>query len=223
MRILLVEDSRDLSEAILERFRGEGHAIDLETDGAEAEALLRHAGFDVIILDINLPSLNGYEVLRSMRVRGDRTPVLILTARSEIDDRVIGLDVGADDYMIKPFDLRELSARCRALVRRRTGEASNLFTQGDFEFDRGARRASLGGVDLELRQREVQVLELFLGQLGRVLTKEEVADRVYTFDEAPSLNAVEQTMTRLRKKLEGTPLQIRTIRGLGYIASISET
>ncbi|TFF23162.1 response regulator transcription factor [Jiella endophytica] len=222
MRILLVEDSRDLSEALLERFRGEGHAIDLETDGAEAEALLRHASFDVVILDINLPSMNGYDVLRAMRARGDRTPVLVLTARSEIDDRIVGLDVGADDYMVKPFDFREISARCRALVRRRSGEASNVFVQGAFEFDRGARRALLAGVDLELRHREVQVLELFLGQLGRVLTKDEVADRIYSFDEAPSLNAVEQTMTRLRKKLDGSPVAIRTIRGLGYIASIRD-
>ncbi len=222
MRILLVEDSRDLSEALIERFRGEGHAIDLESDGAEAESLLRHASFDVVILDINLPSMNGYDVLRAMRARGDRTPVLVLTARSEIDDRIVGLDTGADDYMVKPFDFREISARCRALVRRRSGEASNVFVQGDFAFDRRARRASLAGVDLELRHREIQVLELFLGQLGRVLTKDEVADRIYRFDEAPSLNAVEQTMTRLRKKLEGSPIAIRTIRGLGYIASLRD-
>ena len=183
---------------------------------------MRHAVFDIVILDINLPSMNGYHVLQAMRTRGDRTPVLLLTARSEVEDRVVGLDVGADDYMIKPVDFRELLARCRALVRRRSGEASNVFTQGNFTFDRGARRALLGGIDLELRHREVQVLELFISQLGRVLTKDEVADHVYSFDEAPSLNAVEQTMTRLRKKLEGSPLQIRTIRGLGYIASISD-
>ena len=222
MRILLVEDSTDLSEALLERFRSEGHAIDLESDGAEAEALLRHARFDVVILDINLPSMNGYDILRAKRARGDRTPVLVLTARSEIDDRIVGLDTGADDYMVKPVDFREISARCRALVRRRSGEASNVFVQGDFAFDRGARRASLAGADLELRHREVQVLELFLGQLDRVLTKDEVADRIYSFDEAPSLNAVEQTMTRLRKKLEGSPILIRTIRGLGYIASLRD-
>ncbi len=166
--------------------------------------------------------MNGYDVLRAMRARGDRTPVLVLTARSEIDDRIVGLDTGADDYMVKPFDFREISARCRALVRRRSGEASNVFVQGDFAFDRRARRASLAGVDLELRHREIQVLELFLGQLGRVLTKDEVADRIYRFDEAPSLNAVEQTMTRLRKKLEGSPIAIRTIRGLGYIASLRD-
>lgn len=222
MRILLVEDSRALSDALLERFRAEGHAIDLEVDGAEADALLSHATFDVVILDINLPSMSGYEILRAMRARGDRTPVLALTARSEIDDRIVGLDTGADDYMVKPCDFREISARCRALVRRRSGEASNVFVHGDFEFDRGARRARTKGVDLELRQREVQVLELFLSNLGRMLTKEEVADRIYSFDEAPSLNAVEQTMTRLRKKLDGSPLTIRTIRGLGYIATIRD-
>ncbi|MCK5932791.1 MAG: response regulator transcription factor [Fulvimarina manganoxydans] len=222
MRILLVEDNQDLADAIRERIGAEGHAIDLETNGAEAEALLRHASFDVVILDINLPGMNGYEVLRAMRGRGDRTPALVLTARSEIDDRITGLDVGADDYMVKPFDLRELSARCRALVRRRSGEASNRFVQGAFEFDRGARRATFNGVDLELRQREVQLLELFLGSLDRVLTKEDVADRIYTFDETPTLNAVEQTLTRLRRKLEGTPIHIRTIRGLGYIANVRD-
>ena len=222
MRILLVEDSPELSEAILSRFRSEGHAIDLEADGERADALLRHASFDIVVLDINLPTKSGYEVLRAMRARGDLTPVLVLTARSEIDDRVVGLDVGADDYMVKPCDFRELAARCRALARRRFGEATNRFVCGSFEFDRAARRASLAGVDLELRQREVQMLELFLANLDRVLTKEQVADRVYMFNETPSLNAVEQTLTRLRRKLEDSPISIRTIRGLGYIANVLE-
>ncbi|HEY9055784.1 MAG TPA: response regulator transcription factor [Aurantimonas sp.] len=222
MRILLVEDNADLAEALLDRFRGEGHAVDLETDGNDAAALLTHAGFDLVILDINLPGMDGYNVLRAMRTRGDTTPVLILTARSEIDDRIVGLDVGADDYIVKPVDFRELAARCRALTRRHSGEATNRFVCGAFEFDRAARRAMLNNVDLELRQREVQMLEVFLGSLDRVMTKEEVADRVYRFDEAPSLNAVEQTLTRLRRKLEGSPLSIRTIRGLGYIANVQD-
>lgn len=222
MRTLIVEDNRELAAAMMERLRAEGHAVDHERDGGEAEALLRHARFDLVILDINLPSKSGYDVLKSMRLRGDRTPVLVLTARSEIEDRVIGLDVGADDFMVKPFDFRELAARCRALARRRSGEASNLFVHGTFAFDRAARRASLDGVDLELRAREIQVLELFLGNLDRVLTKEQVADGIYSFEEAPSLNAVEQILTRLRRKLEGAPLNIRTIRGLGYIASIRD-
>ncbi|MDY8110305.1 response regulator transcription factor [Fulvimarina sp. 2208YS6-2-32] len=222
MRVLIVEDNQDLAAAMIERLSVEGHAVDLETDGGEAEALLRHASFDLVILDINLPSKSGYDVLRAMRVRGDRTPVLVLTARSEIEDRVIGLDVGADDFMVKPFDFRELSARCRALLRRRSGEASNIFVHGPFAFDRAARRASFDGADLELRSREIQVLELFLGNLDRVLTKEQVADGIYSFEETPSLNAVEQILTRLRRKLQGTPLNIRTIRGLGYIASVRD-
>ena len=183
---------------------------------------MRHADFDVVVLDINLPGMNGYEVLKQMRARNDRTPVLVLTARSQIDDRLIGLDSGADDYCVKPFDYRELAARCRALARRRSGEASNVFVCGSFAFDRGAKRAMLAGADLELRQRELQLLEAFIANLGRVLSKEDVADRIYTFDEAPSMNAVEQTVTRLRRKLEGSPITIRTIRGLGYIADARE-
>lgn len=222
MRILLVEDNDDLAETIVERFRTDGHAIDRETDGADAERLLRHSRFDVVVLDINLPGKSGYDVLKDMRARGDRTPVLVLTARTQIDDRVVGLDSGADDYCVKPFDYRELAARCRALMRRRSGEASNVFECGGFVFDRGAKRAAFQGRDLELRQREVQALEAFIGNLDRVLSKEEVADRIYTFDEAPSLNAVEQTIARLRRKLDGTPIGIRTVRGLGYIAHARE-
>ncbi|RFC64177.1 DNA-binding response regulator [Fulvimarina endophytica] len=222
MRILVVEDNDDLAAAMVERLEGEGYAVDREGDGAEADGLLAHASFDLLILDINLPNRSGYEILGAMRRRGDRTPVLVLTARSEIEDRVIGLDQGADDFMVKPFDFRELSARCRALIRRKSGEASNIFTQGEFVFDRAARRASLAGLDLELRSREVQVLELFLANLDRVLTKEQVADGIYSFSEAPSLNAVEQILTRLRRKLEGAPFHIRTIRGLGYIASVRD-
>ena len=222
MRILLVEDTAELAESIRERLSGEGHAVDVEGHGAGADQLLSHAVFDLVILDVHLPGLSGFEVLSRMRNRGDTTPVLILTARSEIDDRVTGLDVGADDYMVKPVDFRELAARCRAIVRRRSGVASNRFSAGSFVFDRSARRASVGDRDLELRPREVQALELFLANLDRVMTKEEVADRIYTFDEAPSLNAVEQTLTRLRRKLTDTPLTIRTIRGLGYIASVSD-
>lgn len=222
MRILLVEDTEELADSIRERLSAEGHAVDVERDGASADGLLAHAVFDLVILDVHLPSLSGFDVLSRMRARGNATPVLILTARSQIDDRVTGLDVGADDYMVKPVDFRELAARCRAIVRRRSGVASNRFQAGGFVFDRSARRASVDEKDLELRPREVQALELFLANLDRVMTKEEVADRIYTFDEAPSLNAVEQTLTRLRRKLTDTPLRIRTIRGLGYIASVAD-
>jgi len=222
MRILLVEDNIELADLLAERFRKEGHAIDCEHDGRQADDLLAHARFDIVILDINLPNRDGFDVLRAMRRREDKTPVLVLTARSEIDERIAGLDSGADDYMVKPCDFRELSARCRALLRRRSGEAHNLFQCGNFSFDRCAKRASIDGRDLELRHREVQLLEAFIGNLGRVLPKEQVADKVYSFEEAPSLNAIEQAVTRLRRKLEGSPLVIRTIRGLGYIANAKE-
>lgn len=222
MRLLLVEDNDDLAELILDRFRSLGHAIDRERDGADADRLLTHMSFDILILDINLPGLSGDRLLRNLRARGDKTPVLILTARSAIGDRIGVLDNGADDYLVKPFDFGELAARCRALLRRQSGAASNVFEAGTFRFDRGARQASLDGVDLGLRGRETQVLEALLNNLDRLVAKEDLADRVYRFDEAPSLNALEQTVTRLRRKLEGTPLSIRSIRGLGYILAIAD-
>ncbi|WP_242652302.1 response regulator transcription factor [Limimaricola pyoseonensis] len=220
--MLLVEDNDDLAETIMDRLRAEGHSVDRERDGEEANALLRHAGFDIVLLDVNLPGRSGYEVLRSLRSRGDDTPVMILTARSQIDDRVIGLDAGADDYMVKPVDFRELSARCRVLARRRAGSASNLFAAGPLSFDRAAKRATIHGRDAQLRAREIQLLEILIDNMGRMLTKEEVADRLYTFEETPSLNAVEQLVTRLRRRLEGTPLVIKTARGLGYMAYVAD-
>jgi two-component system response regulator TctD len=220
--MLLVEDNDELAETIVDRLRAEGHSVDRERDGSEANELLRHFKFDIILLDVNLPGKNGFEVLRSLRTRADETPVIILTARSQIDDRVIGLDAGADDYMVKPVDFRELSARCRVLARRRGGSASNIFSAGPLCFDRAAKRATIHGQDAQMRAREVQLLEILIDNMGRMLTKEEVADRLYTFEEAPSLNAIEQLVTRLRRKLEGTPLVIKTARGLGYMAYVAD-
>ena len=222
MRLLLVEDNDELAEALIERMRAEGHSIDRESCGSAADSLLGFSSFDIVLLDINLPGRSGYEVLRNIRARGDATPVMVLTARSEIDDRIVGLDAGADDYMVKPFDFRELAARCRVLARRRAGASSNVFTAGDFRFDRAAKQAQVAGAPLNLRAREVQLLEVMLDNLGRMLTKEEVADRLYSFEETPSLNAVEQLMVRLRRRLEGTPLAIKTARGLGYMAYVTD-
>lgn len=222
MRMLLIEDNDELAETILDRLRSEGHSVDREDDGDEANELLRHAKFDLILLDVNLPGRSGYEVLRSLRARADTTPVMILTARSQIDDRVIGLDSGADDYMVKPVDFRELSARCRVLARRRAGSATNVFTAGPFSFDRSAKRATINGQDAQLKAREIQLLEIMIDNIGRMLTKEDVADRLYTFQETPSLNAVEQLVARLRRKLDGTPLEIQTARGLGYMAYVAD-
>jgi two-component system response regulator TctD len=222
MRILLIEDNEELAGTIVDRLRAEGHCVDRENDGNEANDLLRHSLFDIILLDVNLPGKSGYEILRSLRARGDATPVLILTARSQIDERVVGLDAGADDYMVKPFDFRELLARCRVLARRRSGTASNIFVAGGLYFDRAAKRAIVAGKDVDLRAREVQLLEILIDNLGRMLTKEEVADKLYSFDESPSMNAVEQIVTRLRRKLHDTPLVIKTARGLGYMAYVAD-
>ena len=223
MRILLVEDNAALAETVVERFRAEGHVIDHEGDGEEADYILRHKQFDLILLDINLPKRSGFELLRGIRARNLDTPVLVLSARSEIDDRVVGLEAGADDYLTKPFDFRELIARCRVLARRKSGLAKNLFVAGNLSFDWGSKLANIDGKDIELRNKEVQFLEMFLANLDRVVTKEEIADKIYSFDEEPSHNAIEQTVTRLRRKLEGSPFLIKTIRGLGYIGHIDDT
>ena len=222
MRILLVEDNDELAETVVTRLGAEGHAVDREDDGSVACELLAHTRFDLLLLDVNLPGMDGFTLLRTIRRRGDVTPVIILTARSQIDDRVLGLDAGADDFLVKPFDLRELSARCRVLARRRSGEASNRVEIDNLVFDRRARRAEVDGRDLDLRAREVQLLEILLASLGAVLSKEEVADRIYRFDEAPTLNAVEQLVARLRRKLEPTPLRIKTMRGLGYLTYVED-
>ena len=222
MRMLLVEDNDDLAETIVDRLSAEGHAIDRVADGDTAHETLRHARFDLVILDINLPGRHGFEVLRALRARGDATPVLVLTARSQVDDRVLGLDAGADDFMVKPFDFRELAARCRVLARRSAGLARNEFLADGLAFDRRARRATLHGVDLELRAQEVRLLEIFVDNLGQVLSKEALVDRLYTFDEAPSTNAIEQLVTRLRRKLDGSTFSIKTVRGLGYLTYVDE-
>lgn len=220
MRILYVEDHAAFAAIVAEKLSGDGHSVDIEADGAKAEALLRHAEFDLVVLDVNLPNRSGFEILRDLRLRGDDTPVLILTARSQVEDRVLGLDAGADDFLVKPVDLRELSARCRMLARRRTGAATNVVQCGGFSYDRAARRVGFEGRDIDLQAREMQLLEIFLDHLGKVLTKEEVAHRLYTFEQAPSLNAIEQFVARLRRKLADTPFHVQTFRGLGYVARL---
>jgi len=223
MRVLLVEDNEALAETVIERFKNEGHVIDHESDGNEADEILRYRQFDLILLDINLPGQNGFDLLKSIRARKLDTPVLVLSARSEIDDLIIGLDSGADDYLTKPFDFRELIARCRVLARRKSGLAQNVLKVGNFTFNWGNKTASINGRDVELRNKEIQLLEIFLNNLDRVLAKENIADKIYNFDDAPSPNAIEQSLTRLRKKLEGSPFLVKTIRGLGYIAHLDDT
>jgi len=217
MRILVVEDDPDLGDALLKRLSRDGHAVDLQADGEAADDVLSYQDYEVVVLDIGLPGMNGFEILRAMRRRGSLTPVLMLTARSNIEDRVDALDVGADDYLSKPFDFREFDARCRALLRRSQGMASNVTTIGDLVFDRNAKLVRIGDTQLTLPNREFRLLEILIGNMGRVLSKDQIASQLFDFDDDAGPNAIELYIGRLRRKLEDA-LIVRTVRGVGYVA-----
>ncbi len=217
MRLLLVEDNPDLADAIIRRMRRSGHAVDWQADGLAAASVLRYQSFDLVVLDIGLPKLDGLRVLAGMRERGDSTPVLMLTARDGIEDRVQALDVGADDYLGKPFDFREFEARCRVLLRRARGHASEVVQVGGFQFDNAAHRVSVDGEPIELPNREYRLLEILVGRLGQVVGKDEIGNGLFGFDDEAGPNAIELYIGRLRKKLAGAPLRITTVRGVGYL------
>jgi len=217
MRILLVEDTSDVADAIVEHFRRRGDAVDRAASCAAAGDALAVQGYDLVILDVNLPDGSGIGLLRGLRAARDATPVLVLTARLAVEDRVEALDLGADDYLMKPFDLRELEARARALARRRAGEAAGVIEYGDLRFDPAGRTAEIGGRPVALTKREFSLLETLIANRGRVMPKEAIFDKMFAFDaEEVGLNAVELYVGRLRRKLEPSRVGIRTLRGLGY-------
>lgn len=220
MRILVVEDTLDIGKVIVMRLEKMGHAVDWETDGRTASELLEVQAYDLVVLDVMLPGADGFAILKSLRGRGLKTPVLILTARSAVDDRISALDLGADDYLIKPFDYRELEARARALLRRSAGTPDNILRFGDLTIHRAGRTAAVADVPLDLTRRELTVLEILAARQGRFVAKEELVEQLFSFDQDPSLNAVEQFVARLRKKLASTRIEIRTARGLGYQLAI---
>jgi two-component system response regulator TctD len=216
MRILLIEDTEDVGEAIVARLERIGHAVDWELDGACAMEVIRAAAYDLVILDVMLPGVDGFTILQQMRSKGATTPVLVLTARSRVEDRVDALDLGADDYLVKPFDFRELEARVRALIRRNSGEATNLLRCGDITIDRLTRMVRIADREVHLKRREMTLLEILSARPGRVFGKDELLDRMFGHDEAPGPNAVELYIGRLRRKIEGAQAQIVTVRGFGY-------
>ena len=220
MRILIVEDTTDLAEAIAGRLRKLGYAVDLVENGEEADELLRSESYHLVVLDLMLPGLSGKEVLHRLRQRRSRTPVLVLTARSDVDDKVGALDYGADDYLVKPFDFRELEARCRALLRRQHGMAASAVTFGNLTFDSAAKRVTVAEQPVELGSREFRLLELLLANLDRVLSKDALLDQLFGLDDAVAPNAIELYVSRLRRKLDGSAVRIRTLRGLGYVAEL---
>jgi two-component system, OmpR family, response regulator len=216
MRILVAEDDAVLAEAVQRKLRQAGFAVDWLQSGSEADGALETEQFDLLILDIGLPKKSGLEVLKRLRARDSRVPVLLLTALDGVGDRVRGLDAGADDYLAKPFDLAELEARVRALTRRGMAGGATLLRHGALTYDQIGRIASLNGERLELSAREVSLLEIFLQRAGRLVSKDQLMSHVCEWGEEVSPNAIEVYVHRLRKKLEHGGVRIVTVRGLGY-------
>lgn len=214
MRILLAEDDRIIADALVRSLKKSGYAVDHVATGTDADTALLSQQFDLVILDLGLPKLPGIEVLKRLRGRKSPVPVLILTAQDGVDDRVRGLDAGADDYLVKPIDLDELTARIRALTRRSAGRAAPLLVHGDLAVDPAAHRVTQAGQAVELSSREFSLLQMLLENAGRVLTRTQLEQSLYGWRDEPDSNALEVHIHHLRKKL-GSDL-IRTLRGVGY-------
>jgi len=216
MRFLLIEDNLKLSQAIMEQLRMDGHAVDHAATLAAAADCTAVAKYDLILLDIMLPDGDGRSFLEGQRKRALSTPVIVLTARSEVSDRVGSLDLGADDYITKPFDFSELMARCRAVLRRRGGPARNERVFAGVVLDSLRAELRFGNTTVALRNRELRMLEVFFNAPERVLSKAHLMERLFSFSDDVTENAIEVYVVRLRKRLEGSPARIETVRGLGY-------
>ena len=217
MRILLVEDDRSLAEGLMTLLRQSGYAVDLVHDGASAEAVAAAENFDLVILDLNLPQMDGLSVLRAMRSRRNTAAVMILTARGAPEDRVRGLDLGADDYLIKPFDVGEFEARVRSLLRRQAGLKSATVSFGALVLDLTTRSFTLDGALLDLPARERGLLELLIRKAGKVVAREVIVQSLTSLEDELSANAIEQYVSRLRRRLAPHGLGLRTVRGIGYL------
>lgn len=215
MRLLLVEDDKQLGDGICAGLALEGYTVDWVRNGNTAEDALRNGQFDLVVLDLGLPYRSGIDILKEIRARGDTTPVLVLTARDTVADRIKGLDSGSDDYMTKPFDLDELSARIRALLRRSAGQTSSLITHGPITIDLTAHAVLLDGKPVEISPREFAILRILMSNTGRVLSRSRLEETLYGWETDVESNAVEVHIHRLRRKL-GSNL-IRTVRGVGYL------
>lgn len=217
MRILIVEDDEILADSLIRAMTAAGYACDHVADGEQALAMLLDGCFDLAILDLNLPRMDGLAVLRQARAERRTLPIIILTARDTVENRVHGLDLGADDYLSKPFSLVELEARVRALLRRGQNSGAVTLTCGKLEFDSVGRRVALAGEPVELSARELAVLETLLFRQGKVVSKEQLIESLCAYGEEVSYNAIEVYVHRLRKKLQPGGCDIRTVRGLGYM------
>ena len=214
MRVLLVEDDRMIGESLREALRQQGFAVDWVRDGRAADGVLASERFDAVLLDLGLPQRSGLDVLKTLRARGDATPVIVLTARDALSDKVSGLDAGADDYLIKPFELDELLARLRAVARRQAGRASSVLEVADLKLDPATREVSRAGRAVLLSAREFALLQALLERPGAILSRAQLEDRLYGWGEELESNAISVFVHQLRKKL-GDDL-LHTVRGMGY-------
>jgi DNA-binding response OmpR family regulator len=217
VRLLLVEDNQALAASVAKTFRTKGYAVDAVATADDAGSALRMQPYDLLILDLGLPDGDGLDVLRRLRHGKSRLPVLVLTARASLQNRVAGLNLGADDYLVKPFALEELEARAGALIRRGTGGSGAVLSHGRLTLDTAGRIAAVDGVPIDLPRRELCLLELLLLRSGQVVEKHVLLEKLFSYDEEPGLNAIEIYVHRLRKKLERAGVRVRTVRGLGYL------
>ncbi len=222
MRLLLVEDDPDLAQSTKRALESQGWTVDWTARGEPVPHSIRQDPYDLVILDIGLAGIDGFETLRRLRAQGSTTPVLMLTARDAVEDRVRGLEGGADDYLVKPFAVIELVARVRVLTRRAQARSDNALCLGGLRMDLEARRVFVGEQALEVSAREWSVLEFLLGRVGKVVSKEQILQSIAGWDESLSENAIEVYVSRLRAKLEPAGLRIRTVRGFGYLLEVSE-
>ena len=216
MQIAIVEDNRPLATGLVKAFDSDGHHVTLFHSGDQAENVLSREHVDLIILDINLPAMSGLDVLKSLRQKNIQTPVLLLTARSSLTDKVSGLDLGADDYLQKPFDLDELKARARALLRRSEKEFRPEVKIGQLEFEPNTRQLKANGVLMDIPRRELALIEILIQNKGRVISKSQILDHLYGHGSDNDETAVEVYIHRLRKRIAGTGAEVKTARGLGY-------
>jgi DNA-binding response OmpR family regulator len=217
MRLLLIEDDVQIAEGLARALRRNGDVVDLHGNARDAEQALQAVDYALVILDLGLPDRDGAALLRSMRARDNHTPVLVLTARDEPGDKVRVLDLGADDYLVKPFDLAELQARIRAVARRAIARSGGDISVGGLRFDLAERRAYSGDSPIDLSPRELGVLEVLLLRKGRVVSKAQIQEHLCEWNEELTDGAIELYVHRLRKKLEGTDVNLRTVRGFGYL------
>jgi len=215
MRILVIEDNKLLARGMHCALKEQGFAVDIIYDGLEAATVLVHQEYDLIILDLGLPNKGGMDILRDLRKRRVLTPVLIVSARDQLDQRITGLDAGADDYICKPFELDEIAARARALLRRAMMQADNVLTYGPIQINSTSRLVTNNNENVVLHRRELSVLEYLMLNTGKVVSKEQIVASIASFDEELSATAIETYISRLRKRF--SELQLRTVRGLGYL------